>query len=260
MRERRAFTLLELLVVVAIIAVLIALLVPSLVASRRQSKLVVCGTNLRQLAVGWQGYLDSNKGHFLSGSNAQTQYGGKQGRASDPVKPAPRPLNRFVGLPPVIRSGAEVFSCPSDNGYSGLGQRPGGETDLDGASFFDYHGTSYLTNRFLIGPAEPAVSALDPFVTAVADTLLPRLRSLNRSQIRQESRLLLIGDGGWDDAWNVASGAVAEWHGRPRVHNLAFLDTHVETIEIRKGVYVSGKYTLIPFPDLLGLFTGRGKE
>jgi len=249
--------LLELLVVVAIIAVLIALLLPSLVASRRQSKLVVCGTNLRQLAVGWHSYLDAHKGDFLTASNAQTEYGGKQGRILDSSRQVPRPLNRFVGLPPVIHSGAGVFSCPSDTGYSGVGQRQEGESTLEDSSFFDYYGTSYLTNRFLVGPADPVVSAVDPFAKVVSDKLLPRLHSLNRSQIRQESRVLLMGDGGWDDAWNMASHAVAEWHGRPRMYNIAFLDTHVETLEIRKGLYVAGKYTLIPFADLLDSFTSR---
>ncbi|MCF7854076.1 MAG: DUF1559 domain-containing protein [Candidatus Pacebacteria bacterium] len=49
--RRRHFTLLELLVVVAVIAVLSALLVPGLVAARERARGVLCTSNLRQVGV-----------------------------------------------------------------------------------------------------------------------------------------------------------------------------------------------------------------
>jgi prepilin-type N-terminal cleavage/methylation domain-containing protein/prepilin-type processing-associated H-X9-DG protein len=59
-----AFTLIELLVVVAIIAVLIGVLIPSLAAARRKAITVMCMSNLRQVAIGTQMYLDDNQGAF----------------------------------------------------------------------------------------------------------------------------------------------------------------------------------------------------
>lgn len=50
--KRRGFTLVELVVVIAIIALLMAILVPSLQNSRQQAKAVLCGSNIKQLVLG----------------------------------------------------------------------------------------------------------------------------------------------------------------------------------------------------------------
>lgn len=57
---RHAFTLVELLVVVAIIAVLIALLIPSLAAAKESAKLTACAANLRGMGVAVNTYASEN--------------------------------------------------------------------------------------------------------------------------------------------------------------------------------------------------------
>ena len=52
-----AFTLIELLVVISIIALLIAILLPSLSAARDVAKQVQCASNLRQVGIGVEAYL-----------------------------------------------------------------------------------------------------------------------------------------------------------------------------------------------------------
>lgn len=63
---RRAFTLIELLIVVAIIAILAALLLPALREARYQAKRVNCLNQLRQLAVSNLVYVDDYEGTFPS--------------------------------------------------------------------------------------------------------------------------------------------------------------------------------------------------
>jgi len=63
--KRQAFTLVELLVVVAIIALLISILLPSLAKARRNSKEIVCGADLRSLVQITVTYAHSNNGKFM---------------------------------------------------------------------------------------------------------------------------------------------------------------------------------------------------
>lgn len=58
----RGFTLVELLVVIGIIAVLIGILLPALNRARQSAQLTQCMSNLHQWGIGFQMYVDQNKG------------------------------------------------------------------------------------------------------------------------------------------------------------------------------------------------------
>jgi prepilin-type N-terminal cleavage/methylation domain-containing protein/prepilin-type processing-associated H-X9-DG protein len=58
--NRRAFTLVELLVVVSIIAMLLGILLPSLSKAREMGKRIQCGSNLHQLTYAWIMYSTDN--------------------------------------------------------------------------------------------------------------------------------------------------------------------------------------------------------
>ncbi len=67
-RRQGAFTLVELLVVISIIALMIALLLPSLAAARESGRSVQCLSNLRQLSPGFELYYQSEKEWMPVGS------------------------------------------------------------------------------------------------------------------------------------------------------------------------------------------------
>jgi len=68
MGKRNGFTLVELLVVIAVIALLMAILVPALTRARELAYSIVCRSNLKQWGIICFAYADNNNGNFWSGS------------------------------------------------------------------------------------------------------------------------------------------------------------------------------------------------
>ena len=71
-RRPAAFTLVELLVVVSIIAVLIGLLLPAVQASRAAARRTQCASNLRQVGLAMGQFCDAHRGQFPDTSHNQS--------------------------------------------------------------------------------------------------------------------------------------------------------------------------------------------
>jgi prepilin-type N-terminal cleavage/methylation domain-containing protein len=63
---KKAFTLIELLIVIAIIAILAGMLLPALGRAKQQAQKATCLNNLRQIGIGMKLYVDENRGTLPS--------------------------------------------------------------------------------------------------------------------------------------------------------------------------------------------------
>jgi prepilin-type N-terminal cleavage/methylation domain-containing protein/prepilin-type processing-associated H-X9-DG protein len=67
MNRKNAFSLVELLVVISIIALLLAILLPALSRARQQARGVICLSNLHQLGIAASAYVANNQGYYPIG-------------------------------------------------------------------------------------------------------------------------------------------------------------------------------------------------
>ncbi|EIP97954.1 prepilin-type N-terminal cleavage/methylation domain-containing protein [Opitutaceae bacterium TAV1] len=111
-----AFTLIELLTVIAIIGILAAILIPTVAAVRKKADASVCLGRMRQIGIASAAYMVDNRGklpgpftdNYVCGwyaSNTADERGTLAGRLQPYIAaPAPRSSGRFY---------PEVFKCPT---------------------------------------------------------------------------------------------------------------------------------------------------
>src|SRR5580704_5155497 len=64
MRQTGGFTMVEMLVVIAIISILAALLLPGLIGSKKRAKRIVCESQLQQIGIAFQSFAHDHNSKF----------------------------------------------------------------------------------------------------------------------------------------------------------------------------------------------------
>ncbi len=111
--KRKAFSLIELLIVISVIALLMAVLLPALALARLQARRIVCRSNLRQLFLANTGYAMENDGYYVPAApDITSQWAGKyrwhgvRTSLDEPFDPVKGPLAAYL-------ADGKVKQCPA---------------------------------------------------------------------------------------------------------------------------------------------------
>jgi prepilin-type N-terminal cleavage/methylation domain-containing protein/prepilin-type processing-associated H-X9-DG protein len=138
-RAANAFTLIELLVVIAIIAILAALLLPALNQAKGKARSAQCKSNLHQMGLGLQMYVDDER--FYPLESPGTVWQGLWAGALNRYLEQPMGTNTLVAVPRAWPGG--VFVCPTDRrNPKRVGSSTGYGYNIFGISHWSDPGTS----------------------------------------------------------------------------------------------------------------------
>lgn len=215
--KKTGFTLVEMLLVVAIISILIALLLPSLGKARASAFIVTCAANQGQIGQAQAAYLFDNQWRFPQLANWSGLIG-KRGASgyysSSSMDVTSRPLNNYVSED---RDGAEVAitECPSDLGDS----FPSYNGSIKNC--YREYGTSYL----------PQWNS-SVFRTALVYGVPGGTKSIGYRSISQTKNKMILADWSWHGN-RPTSDPMTRWHNNAfvRQFNTLMADWHVEFLD-----------------------------
>ena len=161
-RAAYGFTLVELLVVIAVIATLMAMLIPALGRTRATSRLTVCGSNLRQLGAATHVYAVESAGFIPRGPEPAHpfDFSGNQIATNQlwigvgswgPPPTNPRQYNGMGRLLVTTCPNQNVFFCPSDDTFNLQRESVKIATDQDAYGSYIYRQLDHLPDEHARG-------------------------------------------------------------------------------------------------------------
>ena len=217
----RGFTLLEVLVVIAVIALLAGLLLPALSRSKASAQRTNCFSNLRQLSFGVQLYAGENADTLaaaatVTGGVITTNHWGMfYGRL----------INSYLARPAAAFPQDRLFACPADTFYFDFPNLAYRAQSLHDQSNTDY--SSYGFNGANGSPNRPP-----PFLQ---ETSFPGVFGRKQSSIKEPARTLLLMESpaffpwSWHQPLRLPAGKFGVDGARNMV---SFVDGHVSYAKI----------------------------
>jgi prepilin-type processing-associated H-X9-DG protein/prepilin-type N-terminal cleavage/methylation domain-containing protein len=248
--RQAAFTLVELLVVIGIIALLVSILLPSLAAAREQAQSIKCMSNLRQLGVAFANYTADTKGYQCPPDVHNPA--GAAGSISDFWSTILVSM-RYLKYPPATTAGPpgedNVFRCPSGNleirspitgntipdsrqdargamgqlqQSSSLGMQPG----LIVYNWYGFNATSwgYKWSPFRrAGSDNTTASSTQDVVSGAEKT----------TRVRKSTEIVMLFDGVFLNIQTVNANRLNARHNKKKFTNCLFADGHAETLRTK---------------------------
>lgn len=245
-RGRAAFTLVELLVVIGIIALLMAILMPALSKARAQANTVACASNLRQMGIAMVMYVNETK-HY---PGAQAVLGGGRNFAIWPTRLrwAMRGKPGAAGTPGTTGGGGieKLFWCPQNQeGFSwqvkyGVGSNYASDSDVGfgydkgenllmvNNVYFSYGYNDWGLGNVITDPAKHSLQR------GLGGDINNTLKEVKQGHVKKAAEMIAIADNTATGAWKFNIDPQAnepdEWPSK--IHrggaNFLFCDGHVE--------------------------------